>query len=146
MKNGYTLVELLIVIAIVGVLASIVTITLNPLQQLGKANDAKRKQDLGEVQRGLELYYQDNERYPAALTFGSTGLQPYINRVPKDPSSSKSYIYIVSSDGQAYYLYASLDIASDAQACSGGGKCQYAPDNGCQAVCNYGVTSSNVLP
>lgn len=51
---GFTLVELLIVIAIIGLLASGLMMILNPVAQIQKANDARRKSDLGQVQKALE--------------------------------------------------------------------------------------------
>jgi len=61
-KKGFTLVELLIVMAIIGLLASIVLISLNIAKK--KANDAKRLSDLKQIQIALEMYNDENGSYP----------------------------------------------------------------------------------
>ncbi len=61
---GFTLVELLIVIAIIGVLATVAFLALNRTR--GKARDAKRISDVRQVQSALELYFNDqvSPHYP----------------------------------------------------------------------------------
>jgi general secretion pathway protein G len=143
---GFTLIELLVVILIIGILAVGTISLINPKEQIQKGLDARRKADLAQVQRALELYYHDNNQYPTSgtIVWGGTW-QPYMGSVPDDPVSSKQYVYI--STGQAYYLYASLDRAStDAQACNGGSACTNAGGANCGGVCNYGVSSPNVTP
>jgi type II secretory pathway pseudopilin PulG len=147
---------------------------LNPVAQIQKARDARRKGDLSQIQKALETYYNDFGRYPAAdtslsnyriigaktdgttgaLDWGYTGWQ-YMNTLPKDPSSpSRNYIYYSSTDGQSFYLYASLERgANDSQACnSSGSACSNVPSGsvtascGTGAPCNYGISSPNVSP
>ena len=102
--RGFTLIELLVVIAIIGVLATATITLINPLTQIQRANDAKRKSDLSEIQKGMEGYYQDNGRYPVSsanysitlkdgVTVVSWGgsLTPYMSTLPADPTSSKKY-------------------------------------------------------
>jgi len=141
-------------------------IAVDPLAQIQKANDAKRKADLSSVQKVLEQYYQDQSQYPEHVAVSSdyfikttdasdpikewgTSFLPYMGNLPSDPSSNKRYIYV--STGQAYYLYASLDRGiNDIQICkSDGSKCDNAPAStscGVNAACNYGVSSPNVSP
>ncbi|MDZ4231348.1 MAG: type II secretion system protein [Patescibacteria group bacterium] len=54
--KGFTLVELLIVIAILGILAAAVVVVLNPAQLLAQARDSQRLQDLASVNSALALY------------------------------------------------------------------------------------------
>lgn len=160
-KKGFTLVELLIVIAILGILAVGLIAIVNPAGQLQKAQDSKRKSDLSQVQKALETYYQDNRVYPDSINnkigFNNqsinwgTSWAPYMTTLPKDPTSSKQYVYYVSSDRQTYYLYASLDRVTDSQACfSTGNPCSSATANSvgtaCIGNCNYGISSQNVSP
>ena len=61
-RKGFTLIEILIVVAIIAILASVVLVGLGPTQQAGR--DARRISDLHEVQNGLELYYNKCGYYP----------------------------------------------------------------------------------
>ena len=56
MKKGFTLLELLIVIGIIAVLASVVTVVLNPLELLRQARDSSRASDLASLNSALGLY------------------------------------------------------------------------------------------
>lgn len=62
-NKGFTLIEILIVVAIIGILASIVLVGLNPSKKA--ANDARRLSDLKQVQNALELFYHKCGYYPA---------------------------------------------------------------------------------
>lgn len=166
--RGFTLVEMLIVIGLVGALATILLVGINPLDQLQKASDTDRKSDLAQVQRALELYYQDNGSYPESsgdfkilannttLAWGSPW-QPYMSELPRDPNPTQTYKYYSppTSGGQTYYLYASLERGGkDPQACSNGSACPsiaagisgFPPATSCGGVCNFGLTSPNVTP
>lgn len=182
-NNGFTLIELVLVIGILAILAVFVLATLNPLEQFKKARDAQRKSDLGQIQKALEQYYQDHGRYPAssttglitdyngnAITWGGpTGWAPYMNVVPADPDSQRTYVYYSSSADsyQSYRLYASLERGtSDPQTCTATStQCIQNPTsvaycncpgantigancgtNGGSYPCNYGVTSPNITP
>ncbi|MBI5044483.1 MAG: prepilin-type N-terminal cleavage/methylation domain-containing protein [Candidatus Levybacteria bacterium] len=161
MKRGFTLIELILVVAIVGIFTTAILAVVNPSQQVLKANDGRRKSDLSQIQRGLEAYYQDNGRYPlasgqkiytTALIDWGTSWQPYMNVLPKDPTSSRQYIYYVSSDGQSYVVYASLERGTvDPQACNGGSACATIATFGisataCGGTCNYAVSSPDINP
>ena len=61
-QKGFTLIELLVVIAIIGLLASVVLVALNGARQ--KARVAKRVTTLAQLQKAIELYYNDNNSYP----------------------------------------------------------------------------------
>ena len=151
--------------ALIGVMATGIIVAVNPVAQFQKAQDSKRKSDLSQIQKALETYYNDFGLYPGAdtttsnfrikadatttLDWGSTQWQ-YIGTLPKDPSTSKNYIYYSPTGGQSYYLYASLDRGpSDPQACNGGSTCSnFAGGASCGsgAICNYGISSPNVSP
>jgi prepilin-type N-terminal cleavage/methylation domain-containing protein len=63
-SKGFTLIELVLVIGILAVISVIVLTVLDPIAQFQKANDAKIKSDLSQIQKGLENYYNDNNVYP----------------------------------------------------------------------------------
>jgi len=69
MKRGFTVVELMVVIAIIGVLA--VMIIPNLSKFVIKARDARRKADLNSIQLALESYFEDNSFYPPGGITGS---------------------------------------------------------------------------
>lgn len=157
-KNGFTIIELLIVIALIAIFTVGTLTILNPLEQLKKGNDARRKSDLAQIQKAMEAFYNDTGRYPTAtinyriqdlngneINWGSSWA-PYMNLLPSDPGKT-NYIYY-SQNGQSYYLYASLergvndpDTCQDGQCPSKGGLDM---SNACGKKCNYGASSPNV--
>jgi general secretion pathway protein G len=112
---GFTLVEILVVVFIIGLLATIVGVNV-----IGKTDDArltKAKADLKQLDQALHLYKLDNGNYPttdqgiaALIQKPSSGPQPrkypadgYLSqsKVPEDPWGAP-YLYI--SDGRTYML------------------------------------------
>ncbi len=62
--QGFTLVELLIVISLIAILSVAVLSTLNPVEQTNKARDAKFQNDAAEVLSAIERYYASQQYYP----------------------------------------------------------------------------------
>jgi prepilin-type N-terminal cleavage/methylation domain-containing protein len=130
--KGFTLIEMLIVVAIIAILASIIIVGLGPAQQSGR--DARRLSDLQSIRNGLQLFYNKCGFYPgtAAATTGSPctagspgttwqsfqqaliGANIGITQVPQDPSSNRSYGYAVTSDNSSYILAAVLENQNNA--------------------------------
>ena len=124
-RSGFTLIEMLIVIAIIGILASIVLVGLGPIQRRGR--DARRQADLRQVQNALELYYNKCGYYPGnaesgrdcsgyvaangweSMTEALTGSDIGINNIPNDPSSGKDYEYAANGSGSSYVIGATLE-------------------------------------
>lgn len=99
-KKGFTLIELLIVIVIIGILAVIV-VGLVATNSKNRANDARAKADLREIQTALEQYRIDNDSYPAnlaALTAGN-----YLSALPKRPDNGQDYTYTPAAAPAATY-------------------------------------------
>jgi type IV pilus assembly protein PilA len=65
-KKGFTLIELLVVIAIIGLLSSISIYAVNIARM--KARDSKRIYDIKQIQKALEIYYDNNSQYPSTGT------------------------------------------------------------------------------
>lgn len=166
--RGFTLIELIIVVGVVSVLSIALLTIVDPVAQFQKANDARRKSDLSQIQKTLESYYGDNGRYPAGdatyqilrldgnpVTKSDQSWIPYMEIVPFDADNLRRYVYYVNSNGQAYWLYASLERGGkDSQSCKGvSNACSGAPpeslidfQTACGSVCNYGTSSPNVSP
>ena len=115
-EHGFTLVELMVVIVIIGLLATIVAI--NVLPNLGRANDQKAKADIATLDQALELYRLNNLTYPtttdglgaliappANLTDPSRYQQGgYVKKLPKDPWG-RAYKYELPGKNGTYDIY-----------------------------------------
>jgi prepilin-type N-terminal cleavage/methylation domain-containing protein len=64
LARGFTLVELLIVIALLGIIATIVIAAINPIEQANRAQDAGLKADSSQIVSALERYYASHSLYP----------------------------------------------------------------------------------
>ena len=71
-KKAFTLIELLLAIGIIGVLAAIVIIAINPTQQLTNAEDARRRAFERELQSAMMQYVVDNSQLPVSIPTGSS--------------------------------------------------------------------------
>lgn len=111
--EGFTIVELLIVIVIIGILAAITIVAYNGIQE--KARYSVMQQDLRNVDNAIQLFYADNGYYPFSGAGGGnttnlaniSGLMPtYLSRAPIIPNDGKGgyYAYIWSTGGANYKL------------------------------------------
>jgi len=143
-KTGFTLIELLVVIAILGILATVGLGSFQSSQMKGR--DAQRKSDLSQIQKALEMYYNDKGAYPTSIpTRGNewrdtsvTGGTLYMKSVPGDPKGGD---YCYESNGTYYKIYAKLENTRDPKIIT--------PNSAaCTAASgyNYGVSSSNTTP
>jgi len=108
-EKGFTLIEILIVVAIIGILSSIVLVGLGSFRSRGR--DARRVADLREVQNALELYYAKTGAYPVGKNVGVATLNLQnegigVTKIPSDPGSGT---YQYGSDGKSYVLSATLE-------------------------------------
>lgn len=65
-QQGYTIIEMIIVIAVIGTLAGIVAVSYNGVQLNGR--DTERKSDTLSVKSQLEVYFNNNGTYPTSAT------------------------------------------------------------------------------
>lgn len=63
-KTGFTLVELLIVIALIAILSVAVLATINPIEQANKAKDSSIQNDAAEMLNAYERFYANAQKYP----------------------------------------------------------------------------------
>lgn len=144
-SRGFTLIEILIVIAILGVLALLVSALYVPTQ-LRKARDASRKIDFKAIGNGLNQYYDTKGCYPSEFPSCHNplvlGNSKYVGSMPCDPRLKTAYVYLTdgSSCSQWFKLYTNLENQQD----------QNIDDAGCRTGCgpqcqyNYGISSPNI--
>lgn len=125
-KKGFTLIELLVVIAIMALLSTLAVVALSSARQ--KSRDAKRLADIKQVQTALELYFIDQNAYPAgdalvlggatAKCLGAGGFAAsdctapvYMGNIPANPTpGGADYAYTVS--GTSYSINFTLEGAN----------------------------------
>lgn len=116
-KSGFTLLEILLVVAAISILAGIVIIAINPTKQLGDTRNAERRVDVNTILNAVYQYSLDAQVLPATITTVSTEIcrtgasscsglidlsvltasQKYIVSLPIDPQST-------STDGAGYFI------------------------------------------
>jgi general secretion pathway protein G len=100
-EDGFTLVELMVVIVIIGLLATVVIVNVVPA--LDTASSTKAKADVEMIDQGVQRYYLDNRRYPTTEE-GLAALQPYLRRVPNDPWNRAYRYQAPGRNGRPYSI------------------------------------------
>lgn len=115
--KGFTLIEILVVVAIMGLLASVVLVGLGSFRTRGR--DARRIADLRETQNALELYNLKEQKYPEQSSWDAlekilidAGIG--VSKISNDPLADKTYSYGVDSSQQSYVLAAGLEDENNA--------------------------------
>jgi type II secretion system protein G len=156
---GFTLLEMTVVLAIMGILASAAVGAYLASQKKGR--DAGRKSDLAQLERALEAYTSDHGLYPAAIgsriascgapnydgacgwgaEFRDKNGTVYMKQLPRDPAAQQIYVYLASTDRKKYQLFALLENQNDPSIANYTYICSTS-----SVTCNYGVSSSNATP
>jgi len=134
LRRGMTLVEILVVVAIIGILAGLVTINLTSTR--AKARDKKRIADVESIAQALTLYYSANRQYPKvnanallesfimddsstapnnAYTLLSTFTTRYLQSKPSSPKQglpTDSNTYRYQTTGTHYQVQTDLEVTS----------------------------------
>jgi len=146
-KQGISLQELLIVIAVLGILAFLGAA--GYLTQLKKARDGKRRSDIQRMKVSFEDYFNDYGCYPVnASVFndsafcGSDGFQPWLTTIPCDPLGEPYRVSVEETICPGWYaIYTQMEYVYDPQL----------EANECFSGCvvagetyNYGSASDNI--
>ena len=156
---GFTLIELLVVIVILSILM-VISLGSFTSSQI-KSRDSRRKSDLQNMTRALEVYYNDKGAYP--ISSGNTGIGSqiwgsafvdldnpgqtlYMNVLPADPSEFA--YYYDSSDGTYFQFYAYLENENDQDLTKDADDAVmvYSGTDCGVGTCNYGISSTNTSP
>ena len=166
-KKGFTLVEIMVVIAIIGILAAVVYASMDTARKKGR--DTERKSNLKQLQAAVELYAQANGAYPSMGCVsggwgrqnlcGSSG-QEYIQGITdimslpfdyKTTSSSQGYFYRTGTiNGRPAYKIMSYNIVESETVTANHEFARYPASAGCSGdmtstvnTKTYAVYSSN---
>jgi len=116
-KKGFTLVELIVVIATIGILASVALLGLNRYQ--GDTRDARRASSVSVIAEALEKYYDQSGEYPSCTDITATaadvtantlkGINPAVLVAPLAPSGETNSIECIA-DGGTHLSTSSADF------------------------------------
>ena len=143
--TGFSLIELLVVISIIGILMALSLFGISSSREASR--DAVRKGDLELIRGGLEIYKADCNDYPASITKdqplvgdgtpASTCLaaNTYISSVPKDPLDDARLYRYARLTPTTYVICAALEKGTGPPVGCGVNAC------GVGISCNYSVTN-----
>jgi prepilin-type N-terminal cleavage/methylation domain-containing protein len=132
---GFSLLELLVVISIIGILIAVVSVAFSTAQQT--ARDARRRADLKAMQDGFEQFFTQNDGAYADSCSGMVsinGVSIFPGGLPKDPKSG-DYTCYSESTANRYCICAELDKG-------GGNAAELSTDSSCGSIDTSSSNSS----
>lgn len=137
---GYSMVEMLIVIAIIGIIATLASISLNKVAR--NTRDAKRLTDMSAMRRALDLYKLYNASYPDINFQPGTNLvlpneSKSLIRFPHTPYNNSGgcgnvdYVYTPDNGAQSYHIRFCLDSRTQNYPA---GYCDATPKDVCEII------------
>jgi len=144
LKTGFTLIEIMIVVAIIGLLSTL--FLTNWKKQHNRTEDALIKSDLNRLQVAFEDYYTDNNCYPPQTWFdgaedcNSNHLTQYLSKIPCHPKTHLPYVLEKDSTGCSWFkLFGNLTDTNDSDSFT-----TIYHNNSESIIYNYAVASSNI--
>jgi type II secretion system protein G len=113
-QKGFTIIELLVVIVIIGILVALALPNLFASQARGR--DTDRKNELKNLQQKLETHFGDEGSYPATLA----GLDPAPTAEETEGPKGDAYTYTPDATNESYTLTAALENDNDPNADANG--------------------------
>lgn len=133
-KDGFSLIELLVVISIIAVLTAVLMINFVGARE--RSRDSQKIQDLNNLKNALRMYYNDNQAYPSP---GATNcpdcLNGAINSTYLVGVSGIGYSYSSGSDGNSFVVRSTLESGAGDEDTNSQIKCNLTPTPGVYAVC-----------
>lgn len=113
-KHGFTIVELLIVIVVIGILAAITIVAFNGVQN--RANDTAVKQDLKNFKTKMEAYRALNDIYPdgSALGAAADGWKASQAAYAVSPTAPDNLVYCYAVSDRSFYAVVALSKSGNA--------------------------------
>lgn len=114
-KRGFTIIELIVSIVVIGILVTIMVVSYKGIQQ--RSRDSERSSDVTQLKIAIEKYHSEKSSYPAVCSGGdgtecaasslATVLSPYLKAIPHDPRPA------TVADSATDYRYIRGDVLTD---------------------------------
>lgn len=125
-RTGFTLIEILLVMAILGIIAGITLVALNPLEQISKTNDSKTKQSVNQLGGLVTAFYAQKQVFPVAdsdwmdelISNADLGERPAAAPAACAPSSGNDSNFCLQTNASSATVYARLNSQVEDKKCS----------------------------
>lgn len=145
-KRGFTLIEILLVVAAIAILAGIVILAINPGKQLGQTRDAQRRADVNTILNAVYQWSLDNNgTMPAVVTADETPICPTKCTTIETCVDLNTVLVTGSpSTGSGNYLVAIPDDPNLASPSTGGACTNFANPNGKHYVISQNTATKRI--